>query len=109
LGKSLQEKGRGTASYYWVKCDPGEKIERPQNTSPLRAPLSKEDRIQAAGYISNSAGEWAAVPLLIDCGAEVNTIDEKFALQQGLREIKGATLPNIQMPDSTRTFCFHAY
>jgi hypothetical protein len=47
--------------------------------------------------------------MLINCGAEVNTINEKFALQQGLREIKGATLPNIQMPNSTRTFCFYAY
>jgi transposase InsO family protein len=47
--------------------------------------------------------------LLIDCGAEINTVDEKFALEQGLREVNGATLPNIQMPDSTRVLCLHAY
>jgi hypothetical protein len=47
--------------------------------------------------------------MLIDCGAEINTINKKFALQQGLVEIKDATLPNILIPNSTKAFYFHAY
>jgi hypothetical protein len=50
-----------------------------------------------------------AIPILIDYGAEINTIDKKFALQQGLVKIKDATLPNILIPNSTKAFCFHAY
>lgn len=62
------------------------------------------------GRIRNpQGGEWKAATLLLDCGAQVNTIDEKFALQNQLPEITGALLPTLKLPNSATTRSFHAY
>ena len=47
--------------------------------------------------------------MLLDCGAEINTVDESFALRNNLKEIVNVPLPTIRLPDSSTATCFHAY
>jgi hypothetical protein len=72
--------------------------------------VDKEDRIQTVGQIARQVpGDWAQVPILIDCGVEINTIDEKLALSYELEELKGAALLTVLLPDSSLAVCFYAY
>jgi hypothetical protein len=76
----LQEETR-TATYHRVKRNTVEKLLGPRDGSTLKAPIDKEQRIEAQATVRcQGRGDWAPAPLLLDCGAEINTVDEKFAL-----------------------------
>jgi hypothetical protein len=47
--------------------------------------------------------------VLLDCAAEVNTVDEKLAMELGLSEVSEAELPTFKFPNSVTARSYRAY
>jgi hypothetical protein len=49
--------------------------------------VQKEEIIKAQGYIRRDDGEQAAVPVVLNTAAQVNIVDEKYALKNSFKEL----------------------
>jgi hypothetical protein len=65
--------------------------------------------IKAQGYIRRDGSETTAVPVILDTAAQVNIVDEKYALENGFKELRNHQLPTFQLADKSRTYSHKAY